>query len=231
MRTLSFVFAFFVGFSSLFAQKNDATNLVKTVDPGDATAVVFDFDHKDIELDKWKDRSKTTIRIRLEIHANMPQAVMTQLVKANRYQLIGAVDDQGVYTVTMPNLEKKVSVGGTDLEDKIVVHLTTPNQYYMDGKQLHKGHPSLVARGGAIKKQAVDKAIDEVEIVFVQTTSPNDAAAGAPAGTVRERVKKGSNAKAPRKHSMLDAAMPMSKSAMKAQYGEILIDGVIFEVE
>jgi hypothetical protein len=232
MRTLSFLFAFLFAATSLMAQ--ETTNLVKTIDPNGANAVLFDFDHKSIHLKNWEDEKKATIRIRLEIHANMPQAIMSQLVKANRYQIVAGMDDAGNYVITMPNLDKKVSVGGTDLEDEIVVRVDAPVDFFLDGKTLNRG-AMLVSRDGGkpkldtkrkmkIKKTQLEKVQQEIEIVFVQV-SP------AVSGTVKERIGAKKTKKEARKHSMLDASAPMSMQELKAQYGEILIDGVIFEIE
>lgn len=232
MRTVTFLFAFLFASASLMAQN---TNLVKTVNPDDALLIAFDFDHKSIHLKNWSDETKTTLRIRLEIQSNMPQAIMAQLVKANRYQIQAAMDEAGNYMITMPNLEKKVSVGGNDLEDEIIVRLDAPMDFFLDGKTLNRG-VTLVGRDGGkptldtkrkikIDKRLIEKAKEELEIVFVEI-SP------AVTGTVKERMRgSNTNKKQARKHSMIDASAPMGIQELKAQYGEILIDGVIFEIE
>lgn len=231
MRTLSFAFALLFTSFSLMAQ----TNLVKTINPEGANSMIFDFEHKSIHLKNWESEKKTTLRIRLEIHSNMPQAIMSQLVKANRYEIVAGMEEgTGTYYITMPNMDKKVSVGGTDLEDEIVVKIDAPIDFFLDGKTLNRGS-MLVSRDGGkpvldpkhkknIEKSQLEKVQEEIEIVFVQT-SP------AISGSVKERVGAKNSKKAGRKHSMIDASAPMSMQKMKELIGEILIDGVVFEIE
>lgn len=233
MRTFSILFACLFSAVSLIAQKS--TNLVKTINPDEASAVLFDFNNKSISLKNWEDETKLTLRIRLEIHANMPQAIMSQLVKANRYQVNATMNDDGNYLITMPNLEKKISVGGTDLEDEIFVRVDAPQDFFLDGKTLNRGimiagraggKPSLdTRRKMKIDKNQIEKAKEEIEIIFVEL-SP------AVLGSVKEKLSNNKvSKKGARKHSMIDASSAMSLQELKAQYGEILIDGVIFEIE
>ena len=101
-----FFFAFFLVANYSFAQ--DKT-LVKTIDAQESSSIEFGFNHKEIRLEEWDDDGR--IRIELEIHSNMSESIMEQLVKAGRYTLEPSVEN-GALVITAPITEKAVNVKG-----------------------------------------------------------------------------------------------------------------------
>jgi hypothetical protein len=125
MKVFSFLLVFFFTAGSIaFAQESDKT-LVKTLNPQECPNVLIDIKNKDINSEPW---DEGTIRIELEITANIPSAVLAQLVKAGRYSLDGGKDGE-TYIVSAPNLSKAIIVGGKDLEENIKIRVQTPGYF------------------------------------------------------------------------------------------------------
>lgn len=112
---------------SLQAQESEKT-LVKTLNPEEAANVHIDIKNKGMESNPW---DEGTIRIQLAVEANVPEAILTQLVKAGRYSLDGNKDGE-VYIVSAPNLDKAITIGGKDLEEKITVVVQTPGYFALN---------------------------------------------------------------------------------------------------
>lgn len=112
---------------SLQAQESEKT-LVKTLNPEEAANVHIDIKNKGMESNPW---DEGTIRIQLAVEANVPEAILTQLVKAGRYSLDGNKDGE-IYIVSAPNLDKAITIGGKDLEEKITVVVQTPGYFALN---------------------------------------------------------------------------------------------------
>lgn len=124
----------------LAASAQDKT-LVKTISPGDATEILVDFRYKDMVADAW---DKTDLRLVIEIHANMPEAIMDQLVKVGRYN-ISTVTENGVLKIQAPNMDKTVTIKGVDLDDQIYVHVNTPSNFIRKDNRIYKDMAMIVA--------------------------------------------------------------------------------------
>lgn len=112
---------------SLQAQDSEKT-LVKTLNPDEAANVHINIKNESMESNPW---DEGTIRIQLAVEANVPEAILTQLVKAGRYSLDGNKDGE-VYIVSAPNLDKAITIGGKDLEEKITISVQTPGYFALN---------------------------------------------------------------------------------------------------
>lgn len=127
MKAFSFLLAFLLVSSISFAQNSDKT-LVKTMNPLECPNVKIDIKNKGLDSEPW---DEGTIRVQLEIEANIPEAVLAQLVKAGRYNLDGGKDGE-TYIVSAPNLEKSITIGGKDLEEVIKIRVQTPGYFALN---------------------------------------------------------------------------------------------------
>jgi hypothetical protein len=123
--------------SSTLAQKESDKTLVKTMDPKGTSSINFDFRNKGVESAPW---DEGFIRVELEITANFPEAVLGQLVKAGRYTLSSEIDGES-FTIKAENLDKSVSIGGTDLDDHVRIFIKTPGYYAVSEGVLQKNFP------------------------------------------------------------------------------------------
>ena len=73
----------------------------------------------------------------MDVQANVPLAVLQQLVKAGRYSLDGGKDGE-TYIVVAPNLEKSIRIGGKDLEEIIQIKVQTPGYFELYDNILSK---------------------------------------------------------------------------------------------
>lgn len=168
--------------SATFAQKGSDKTLVKTMDPKGTSSINFDFRNKGIESMPW---DEGTIRIELEITANFPEAVLGQLVKAGRYTLSSEINDEK-FTIKAENLDKAVSIGGTDLDDHVRIFIKTPGYYAVADGVLEKnftGGEIEAVVGRSTTMQEATKIIQEmrkikekvnVEYRFVYTNAEED---------------------------------------------------------
>lgn len=175
MKVLSFFLAFLLVSSASFAQESDKT-LVKTLNPLECPNVQIDIQNKGINSEPW---DEGTIRIQLEIKANIPEAVLTQLVKAGRYSIDGGKDGE-TYIVSAPNLAKSISIGGKDLEEEITIKVQTPGYFALnDAGVLSKeiNEETIAARSNnaeeaaaMIKKMKAIKEDLNMEVSVVSTS-------------------------------------------------------------
>lgn len=157
----------------LQAQESDKT-LVKTLNPEECPNVQIDIKNKGMEATPW---DEGTIRVQLEIKANIPEAVLTQLVKAGRYSIDGG-KDADVYIVSAPNLNKAITIGGKDLEEEITIKVQTPGYFALnDAGVLSKNinEETIAARSNNAEEAAAMikkmKAIKENVNMHVSVTS------------------------------------------------------------
>jgi hypothetical protein len=238
MKKLSILFALLFVSAFTFAQNDASKTLVKTLDPEGSTQIVFDFKHKNIDAKTWDNKG---LRLQLEIHSNMPEAILAQLVKAGRYTLEG-IKEGDIFYITAPNLGKNVTIGGKNLEEEIIVHVDMPGYMELTGNKLSVSG-DFVARGGS--SQLKKKMDLNVEFKFVCTDAA--LAATSEVKTMEEIVNnKKTAAKKSSKDKKAATAAPtdggrsedmgispagMTKQELQTRFGEILIDGVKFEVE
>lgn len=152
MKVLSFFAAFLLLSSVSFAQESDKT-LVKTLNPLECPNVQIDIQNKGMESEPW---DEGTIRVELEIQANIPEAVLGQLVKAGRYSIDGGKDGE-TYIVSAPNLNKSITIGGKDLEEVITIKVQTPGYFALnDAGILSKAinEETIAARSNNAKEAA-----------------------------------------------------------------------------
>lgn len=152
MKVLSFFAAFLFLSSVSFAQESDKT-LVKTMNPLECPNVQIDIKNKGMESEPW---DEGTIRVQLEVKANIPEAVLGQLVKAGRYSIDGGKDGE-TYIVSAPNLEKAITIGGKDLEETITIKVQTPGYFALnDAGMLSKAinEETIAARSNNAKEAA-----------------------------------------------------------------------------
>jgi hypothetical protein len=127
MKVFYFLFALLFTTSTVFAQESDKV-LVKTLNPDNCPNVQIDIKNKGIESAPW---DEGTIRVELEIKANVPDAILAQLVKAGRYS-IGGIKDGETYIVSAENLGKTITIGGKDLEEEITIVVKTPGYFALN---------------------------------------------------------------------------------------------------
>ena len=145
----------------LQAQESEKT-LVKTLNPEEAANVHIDIKNKGMESNPW---DQGTIRIQLAVEANVPEAILTQLVKAGRYSLDGNKDGE-VYIVSAPNLEKAITIGGKDLEEKITVMVQTPGYFALnDNGMLSKDINEEVIAGRTLTDAEAKALIKKMKVI------------------------------------------------------------------
>jgi hypothetical protein len=203
--------------------------LVKTLDPKNADFVVFNLPASTTfrKPEKW---DNNTLRIELEVHANMTEDVMVQLIKANRYNFDGAFVE-GVYTITAPNLEKKVTIHQVDLVEKIYVNVTAPHNYTLDPatKKFSRDISDFISSRGItsgsvttadlLKIRQFSEPV-EVYVRFVSTLPAANTEKVSPKAAPKSAEKS--------KSANRNASEPASikKPAAALKYGDILIDDV-----
>jgi hypothetical protein len=143
MKKLLLMLALAAGTQWAMAQDNSEKNLVKTFDPKGATSVAFECQQKSIKTTTW---DGAMMRVELVVKANMPTAVLEQLVKAGRYNIEGAVNADGEFVVSAPNAAKSVVVRGTDLVEEIYVTVQTSDKYLVSNNRMEKETPMVAAR-------------------------------------------------------------------------------------
>lgn len=126
--------------NSLFTFAQD-TKLVKTIDPAGVDAVIMAFAHEGMVAEAWEE---PTIRLILEIKTNMPEPIVKQLIKAGRYSL-KPVTEGNEMEITIPNLEKIVTIKGIHLEEKLSVYAKTPPNFIRNGGRLTKDMTDVIA--------------------------------------------------------------------------------------
>jgi hypothetical protein len=143
MKKIMLMLAIAVSSQWAMAQDNSEKNLVKTFDPKGSTSIGFECKQKEVRADVW---DGGLMRIELVVKANMPSSVLDQLVKAGRYNIEGALNANGEFVVSAPNVGKAVVVRGTDLVEEIYVVVQTPTKYIVSSNKLEKETPIFVAR-------------------------------------------------------------------------------------
>lgn len=133
MKKLTLALAFFLSANFLMAQ--ESTNLVQTLNPQEAKGVKLDIQTTDgknnpaaYEKSKDWDEGAGAIRLNIVIEANIPTAIIQQLVKAGRYKIQGNLKGD-LFVIEAPNLQKTITIRGTDLVEKIKFKLTHTHRF------------------------------------------------------------------------------------------------------
>lgn len=143
MKKIMLMLAIVASSQWAMAQDNSEKNLVKTFDPKGSTSIAFECKQKEVKADVW---DGGLMRVELVVKANMPTSVLDQLVKAGRYNIDGAVNANGEFVISAPNVSKAVVVRGTDLVEEIYVVVQTPTKYIVASNKLEKETPIVAAR-------------------------------------------------------------------------------------
>ncbi len=215
-----------------FAQNKDSEKtLVKTLDPKDAQFVSFEMPPfvQVGTIKKWPSSAaeSNTLRIELEIHANMDETILARLIKANRYAFDGILKDND-YVISAPSLSKSVSVGGVDLQETIFMNITAPKNYVFDTKsnRFSRDVSDMAGRGKSaeyIRKMSRFTKI-EVTVKLVPTATANAAKKSSNRNATDDvapsnLTKDATAGDAPKKAQMI-------KPNKDGKYGDILIDDV-----
>lgn len=177
MKQLTLLFAFLLVNTFAFAQTTSDKTLVKTLNAQECPNVKIDIKNKGIESKSW---DEGTVRVELEVKANIPDAVLAQLIKAGRYTIEGGKDEKGeTFIVFAPNLEKSIMVGGKDLEEVITITVQTPGYFAMNDGLLSKDidETAVAARSenaeeaaATIKKMKAIKENLDMQVNVVSTS-------------------------------------------------------------
>lgn len=218
--------------SATFAQKQSDKTLVKTMDPKGTSSVNFDFRNKGVEFASWDEEF---IRVELEVTANFPEAVLGQLVKAGRYTLSSEIEGES-FTIKAKNLEKSVSIGGTDLDDQVRVFIKAPAYYAVADDVLQKSFSGGVVAGVVGRSATMEEATkiiqkmrqigDRVDIQyrFVYKKSKGDKAA-TKTTSAASKEKEGENTGFVQdSQKSLTPDSPLKD--VEAMYGDIIIGGL-----
>jgi hypothetical protein len=224
--------------SATFAQKESDKTLVKTMDPKGTSSINFDFRNKGVESAPWDEQF---IRVELEITANFPEAVLAQLVKAGRYTLSSEIDGES-FTIKANNLDKSVSIGGTDLDDHVRIFIKTPGYYAVADGVLQKNFPGgmvedVVGRSENMadatkmikEMRKIKEKVDvQYRFVYKKSKEPKDPKkAQATKGKTDGKTSAGSKENTgfvqdAKKNLTPDASL----KEVKAMYGDIIIGGM-----
>ncbi len=230
----------FLAFSFLlignsYAQETNKT-LVKTLNSEGASVIDLQFKNNGITAEPW---DEGTIRIELEITANFPEAVVSQLIKAGRYTLSSKVED-GKLIITADNLEKTVSVGGKDLEDEVKVLAKTPGYYAVADGQIKKPLDAAVvaevlenarstkSASATIKEMSLiqEKVVLSYRFIYVQADTKTDVTET----LTTQALDKTSLSPANDTKATAGKKLPSLNETQKL-YGEILISGEPIEYD
>lgn len=235
MKKAMLFFALLLAASTTFAQKESDKTLVKTMDPKGTSSINFDFRNKGVESAPW---DEGFIRVELEITANFPEAVLAQLVKAGRYTLSSEIDGE-TFTIKAKNLDKAVSIGGTDLDDHVRVFIKTPGYYAVSDGVLQKNFPGgtvedVVGRSEnmaeatkMIKEMRQIKEKVDVQYRFVYKKSKETEKGKSADKATPERSKEDEAASTGFIQDKKKALTPSSTlKEVEAMYGDIIIGGM-----
>lgn len=104
------------------------TKLVKTLNPQKCPNVNIKVPNDLIEHAAWDEGG---VQIEITIKVDLPDAVLQELVKAGRYELLGE-KVEGAYLLTAPNMDIPISVADKTLEEIVSIKVTTPEYIVMN---------------------------------------------------------------------------------------------------
>jgi hypothetical protein len=229
MKKLLFLAICFLGMSlSAFAQKESDKTLVKTLDPTGATSIAYLFKNGGIIAVATPN---INMRVELEIHANMDETTLQKLIAAGRYTLEGKMED-GAFNIYAPNLEKRVTVSGTDLEEKIIINVKMPPNYLFDKEKgtIVRDVTDFVQRGESAEKIANMRIFEQlkfeevkIKLVKIPSKAPKKSSSKDSKGKTSTSEKKADSSSAPAN------SKTQSNGDKDKKHGDILIDNVPIE--
>ncbi len=127
---------FILLFSLLFIYNN--INAQQSFNASGNNSLSVQVKNNTLSVSQWRTQK---ISVDIEIQVNYPKEVVDQLVAAKRY-VIKSSAANGMFTLSAPNLEKSVTIGGNALTEKINIIVKTPPLYTSKGNTITKD-PSL----------------------------------------------------------------------------------------
>jgi hypothetical protein len=167
MNKAFFLFIFLIITNTIFSQSEAFKTLIKSVDPKETSAIKFDFRNQGIQSTSW---DKEFITIELEVTANFPEAVLSQLLQVGRYNILSSIEGE-VFNINVPNLDQTVSVGGKALIDDVRLIVQTPGVFALYDSLLQKHLPGeLIGQiiGDAEDKESAVVVLDEMRKIKQQ---------------------------------------------------------------
>lgn len=99
----------------------------------------------EIEVEKW-DNALMRVQITI-ILPNGNEAMLKSLISAGRYSVQSKAEENGSLTILAPNLSRKVTVGGKELEEQISYVIYAPKDVLV--KQVAEGASSYTNTSAA----------------------------------------------------------------------------------
>jgi len=106
------------------------TKVIKTLNPQKCPNVNIKVPNHLIEHEAWDEGG---VRIDITIKVNLPDAVLQELVKAGRYELLGKKVEEA-YLLTAPNMDIPISVEAVAIQEVVSIKVTTPEYIVMNTK-------------------------------------------------------------------------------------------------
>lgn len=106
------------------------TKVIKTLNPQKCPNVNIKVPNHLIEREAWDEGG---VRIDITIKVNLPDAVLQELVKAGRYELLGKKVEEA-YLLTAPNMDIPISVEAVAIQEVVSIKVTTPEYIVMNTK-------------------------------------------------------------------------------------------------
>lgn len=206
MRHLLFLI-FMISSNFLFAQILDKSSEI-TLNPEGSSNIRFDFKHNKIET---KNVSSGAVKVIMEIRSSYPESVMNQLVKSGRYRIETSREGNNLILKT-PELSKKVTIGGKELKEEIVLKIDLPSAVHLKTNELSLKNSA----------QKFNKNELLISTVTIQTPSKQKN---------MDEPEKSQKQKTNNKKKSENTAPAAGQQERQAHFGEILIDGVKLEVE
>jgi hypothetical protein len=122
------------------------TTVVKTLNPQKCPNVNIKVPNHLIEQEAWDEGG---VRIDITIEVDLPDAVLQELVKAGRYELLGKkIED--AYILSVPNMDIPISVAEKAIKEMVSIKVTTPKYIAMNATGvLYKDIDEDAIRGGS----------------------------------------------------------------------------------
>lgn len=124
--------------TSLIGQQAEKT-LVKSFNLGGLQTVSLGVDAP-VEVTDW-DQPFLRVQMHIEIDRGT-EGLLKSLVRAGRYNLTSE-QEEGIYTITAPNLEREVKIGGHLLSDKVSFVIKKPRNVIFTPSQSEETASSL----------------------------------------------------------------------------------------
>jgi hypothetical protein len=151
----------------LSVQANAQTTMLKTLNPGNSTAIVFDV--KAPVNGKFWDQSHIRVLLNVSLE-NGSEMLLKQLAEAGRYKIDGKVEGEN-YVVMFPYLTREVVIKGQKIVETVSVEVLMPGGLAVtnvEGKPIQLVNPKveeLKAQGMAMRGMPIFKPF-EADVLF-----------------------------------------------------------------